>query len=89
MADRTVGSGNVLKSQEVPNVTVVNRYDVLNSHQDLSILHLKSIVSENDRRTHQLENQLTNKEKFIENVKNESFSLKSEKRSRTAFNTQK
>ena len=36
VADRTVGSGNVLKSQEVLSVTVANRYNVLNSHQNLS-----------------------------------------------------
>ena len=73
MANRTVGNGNVSKSQEVPSVMVANRCDVLNSDQDLSdkqdkefcqtpttkdkdkeILHLKSIVSENEKRIHEL-----------------------------------
>ena len=36
VANRIVESGNVSKSQEVPSVMVANRYDVLNSHQDLS-----------------------------------------------------
>ena len=59
---------------------VANRYDVLNSYQDLSdkqdkefcqtptttdkdkeILRLKSLVSENEKRIHELRNQLTKK----------------------------
>ena len=40
VANRTVRSGNVSKSQEVPSVMVANRYDVLNSHQDLSEKHI-------------------------------------------------
>ena len=82
VANRTVGSGNISKSQEVPSVMVPNRYDVLNSHQDLSdkqdkefyqmptttgkdkeVIRLKSIVSENEKRIHELKKSVNEERK--------------------------
>ena len=76
VANRTVGSGNISKSQEVTSVMVANRYDVLNSHQDLSDKQDKEFyemptTTDKDKEVLRLKSIVSENEKRIHELKNQ------------------